>query len=81
MDIVTALNTQVKPGLSDTFGIAMANMIILQSSQKAGVSMMGLDNTGYLKLVNAIASDERVVQLLGRAGAQTKRDMWSSIIK
>ena len=81
MDIVTALNTQVKPGLSDTFGIAMANMIILQSSQKAGVSMMGLDNTVYLKLVNAIASDERVVQLLGRAGAQTKRDMWSSIIK
>jgi hypothetical protein len=81
MDIVTALNSQVKPGLSDTFGIAMANMIILQCSQKAGVSMMGLDSAGYLKLVNAIVSDDRVVQMLGRAGAQAKRDAWSSAVK
>ena len=80
MDVVTALNSQVKPGLAETFGIAMANMIILQSSQKAGVSMMGLDNSGYAKLIDAIASDDRVTQMLGRAGAQAKRDTWTSAV-
>jgi hypothetical protein len=43
--------------------------------------MMGLDSAGYLKLVNAIVSDDRVVQMLGRAGAQAKRDAWSSAVK
>ena len=56
MDVVTALNTHVKQALADTFGMSMANMIILQSSQKAGVSMMGLDDAGYMKLLDAIAS-------------------------
>lgn len=80
MDVVTAINTHVKQGLADTFGMTMANMIILQSSQKAGVGMMGLDKAGYAKLVDAIASDERVVQMLGQAGAQAKRDMWAALV-
>ena len=80
MDVVTAINTQVKPGLADTFGMTMANMIILQCSQKAGVAMMGLDSAGYAKLIDAIASDERVVQMLGQAGAQAKRTVWAALI-
>jgi len=80
MDVVTALNTQVKPALADTFGMGMANMIILQSSQKVGVSMMGLDDAAYAKLVDAIVSDERVLQMLGEAGAQSKKDMWAALV-
>ena len=80
MDVVTALNTHVKQALADTFGMTMANMIILQSSQKVGVSMMGLDNTGYLKLLDAITADDRVLQLLGVAGASSKKDTWSQLL-
>lgn len=80
MDVVSALNTQVKAALADTFGMTMANMIMLQSSQKAGVSMMGLDNAGYAKLVDAIAADERVVQMLGQDGAQAKKQAWAALV-
>jgi len=80
MDVVTALNTHVKQTLSDTFGISMTNMIILQCSQKAGVSVMGIDQAGYAKLIEAIASDERVVQMLGQAGAQSKKESWASLV-
>jgi len=80
MDVVSALNTQVKPALADTFGMTMANMIMLQSSQKAGVSMMGLDNDGFAKLVDAIAADERVVQMLGQDGAQAKKQAWAALV-
>ena len=80
MDVVTALNTHVKQALSDTFGMSMTNMIILQSSQKAGVAVMGMDSAGYAKLIEAIASDERVVQMLGQAGAQAKKTTWASLV-
>jgi len=80
MDVVTALNTHVKQALSDTFGMSMTNMIILQCSQKAGVAVMGIDGAGYAKLIDAIASDERVVQMLGQAGAQSKRETWASLV-
>jgi len=80
MDVVTAINTQVKSALADTFGMTMANMVILQSSQKAGVSMMGLDTVGYAKLIDAIAADDRVVQMLGQDGAQTKKQTWAALV-
>jgi hypothetical protein len=80
MDVVTALNTHVKPNLADQFGIALANMIILQSSQKAGVSVMGLDKTGYAKLIGAIAADDRVTKMLGQAGAESKRAAWGALV-
>ena len=80
MDVVTALNTQVKQTLADTFGMSMANMIMLQCSQKAGVSMMGLDASGYGKLVEAIVSDDRVVQMLGQDGAQAKKGTWAALV-
>ena len=80
MDVVTALNTHVKQALADTFGMSMTNMIILQCSQKAGVAVMGMDSVGYAKLIDAIASDERVVQMLGQAGALAKRDAWASLV-
>lgn len=80
MDVVTALNTHVKQALADTFGMSMTNMIILQCSQKAGVTVMGMDSAGFAKLIDAIASDERVVQMLGQAGAQSKRDAWAGLV-
>jgi len=80
MDVVTALNTHVKQALTDTFGMSMTNMIILQCSQKAGVAVMGMDSAGYAKLIDAIASDERVVQMLGQAGAQAKKAAWAGLI-
>lgn len=80
MDVVTALNTHVKQALADTFGMSMTNMIILQCSQRAGVTVMGIDSTGYAKLIDAIASDERVVQMLGQAGAQARKDTWVNLL-
>ena len=80
MDVVTAINTHVKQALADTFGMTMANMIVLQCSQKAGVAMMGLDSDGYQKLINAIASDDRVIQMLGQAGTQAKRETWTALV-
>jgi len=80
MDIVTALNSHVKQSLADVFGMSMTNMIILQCSQKAGVTVMGMDAEAYKKLVDTIASDERVVQMLGRDGARAKRDAWLALV-
>lgn len=80
MDVVTALNAHVKQALTDMFGVSMTNMIILQCSQKAGVAVMGMDGAGYAKLIDAIASDERVVQMLGQAGAQAKKATWAGLI-
>ncbi|NOX54592.1 MAG: hypothetical protein GXP27_09175 [Planctomycetes bacterium] len=81
MDVVTALNTHVKQSLADVFGVSMTNMIILECSRKAGVAVMGLNTDGYTKLVNTIASDERVVQMLGQDGARAKRDAWAALVK
>ena len=80
MDVVTALNSHVKPNLADVFGVGMANMIILQSSQKAGISVIGLNKDGYAKLIEAIAADERVTKMLGRSGAETKRNSWIVLV-
>lgn len=81
MDVVTALNSHVKQSLADVFGMSMTNMIILQCSQKAGVAVMGMDREAYAKLVDAIASDERVVQMLGQDGARAKREAWEALVR
>lgn len=81
MDPVAALNTRVKRELADTFGMAMASMIILQCSQSAEVSTTEMEAAGYRKLIAAIAFDPRVTQMFGQAGADSKKEMWLGLVE
>ena len=76
MDPRVALETIVRPKLEDTFGKAVAMLIIMSATTSAGVPTVDLDRDQYLSLVRALARDERVQNMWGAAGAVSQLTQW-----
>lgn len=55
--------------LEDTFGRAVATMIIASASNATRVHMFDPTTEDFVKLATAVCSDQRVVDMWGHAGA------------
>lgn len=79
MDSQAAFDQHVRPRLENTFGKAVTMLILATASNAAGVTMMGLDRSGYERLCEAIARDSRVVDMWGASGASDTLQQWRTL--
>jgi hypothetical protein len=68
----------VRSKLESSFGKAVAMLILASASNATGASMIGIGANEYSKLCEAIARDQRVVDMWGASGAQDALRQWKS---
>ncbi len=79
MDASTALD-QLRAKLEATFGKGMAVMILASASNAAGVSTIGMTESDFVKLAEAVAADQRVIDMWGVAGAADAYTQWRQLV-
>lgn len=79
MDASAALD-QLRAKLEATFGKGMAVMILASASNTAGVSTIGITESDFVKLAEAVAADQRVVDMWGAAGAADAYTQWRQLV-
>lgn len=80
VDPKALLDQQVKRKLEDSFGAAMALMIIASAHRSTDVPLSVPSMDDFLKLVDAICVDDRVVGMWGRAGADQALRQWQALV-
>jgi hypothetical protein len=71
-----AFNTQVLARLEQSFGKAVATMIVASASSVACASTVDLRREDYLALCEAICADQRVVDMWGSAETEYQLKQW-----
>lgn len=79
MDYKELVDQHVRPALNDSFGAAMATMIFASASNTAGVPIMGISRPQYVALVEAVCTDQRVIDMWGSMGSADRRREWSAL--
>ena len=80
VEIRDALDLHVRKRLEDSFGKAVAMLIWASASGAAGTSMLAPDHDGYMRFVDAVCSDQRVLDMWGRSGAEHAQAEWRALI-
>jgi hypothetical protein len=80
MEIRAALDQHVRKRLEDTFGKAVAMLIWASAHGATGISSLDPDRDGYLRLVDAICCDQRVVDMWGRSGTEHTLREWRELV-
>ncbi len=79
MNAAAALD-QLRTKLEATFGKGMAVMILASASNAAGVSTIGITEADFIKLAEAVAADQRVIDMWGVAGAADAVTQWRQLV-
>jgi len=80
VDTKTALEEHVKRKLEDTFGRAVAMLIVMSATTSAGVPTIELTDTQFRRLCEAICADPRVVDMWGQSGAMAQLSDWERLV-
>ena len=80
MSVDEAVDHHVVQRLEDTFGKAVAVLIVATATRESGVPTSGLNALEYRKFIDAICSDHRVVDMWGAAEAEAQRQMWCTLV-
>ncbi|RJQ55977.1 MAG: hypothetical protein C4521_01260 [Actinobacteria bacterium] len=81
MDVVTAIETAVKPKLEDSFGKETAMLIIMRAAASSEIPMVGLRPQHFRSLCEAICADERVRGTWGEAGSVAQLEEWNGLVE
>ncbi len=81
MNVVTALETVVKPKLDDSFGRGIAMLIILNASREGNLTLIELDKDSYCTLIEKICCDPRVVKMWGEDGCKKQYETWLGLVE
>ena len=73
-----AFESHVRSKLESSFGKAVAMLILASASNATGASMMGIEQDDYHKLCEAIATDQRVIDMWGASGAEDALSQWKA---
>ncbi len=79
MDAQAAFDNHVRSKLESSFGKAVAMLILASASNVAGMTTMGLERDGYMRICEAIARDQRVVDMWGASGAADTLSQWKTL--
>lgn len=74
------IDQHVVTRLEDSFGKAVALMIMASANRAANVPVMSPSSEDFLRLVDAVCDDQRVVDMWGRAGSQAAREQWRRLL-
>lgn len=78
MEAAEALE-KVRGKLEASFGKALAMMIVASASNQADVTTMGMTNEQFLSFAEAVAKDQRVVDMWGASGAADALMQWKQL--
>ncbi|HEX9093574.1 MAG TPA: hypothetical protein VF902_06275 [Coriobacteriia bacterium] len=81
MDAKGLIDGHVRTKLEDTFGKAVAMMIMATATTAARVPLMEPSLDEYLRLVDCVCDDPRVQDMWGKAGSQAAREQWRSLAR
>ncbi|MBI5231584.1 MAG: hypothetical protein HY876_05395 [Coriobacteriales bacterium] len=79
MDTSSAVE-KVRDRLEQTFGKALAMLILASASNEAGCTTVGISPPEYTRLIEAISRDQRVIDMWGAAGAADALASWRASI-
>jgi len=79
VDCTSAMD-QLRGKLESSFGKAMAMMILASASNTIGASTVGISDADFLRLAEAVCSDQRVVDMWGSAGAADAATQWRQLV-
>jgi branched-subunit amino acid permease len=79
MDAPEALD-QLRARLEGSFGKALSMLILASCCNTANVSMVGITPEEFRRLVDAVAHDQRVVDMWGTAGASDAAAQWRAMV-
>lgn len=80
MDVSEAINDHVRKRLEDSFGKAVAMLIMMSATTSARVPTGDLNPGEYRRLVDAICCDQRVLDMWGDSGVQQARNYWEGLV-
>jgi hypothetical protein len=80
IDTTVAFEDHVRSKLEDSFGKAVAMLIVASATTSANVPTADLTIGEYHRLVEAICCDQRVVDMWGDAGVQQARQEWERLV-
>lgn len=69
-------DNHVRSKLESSFGKAVATMILASATNTCCASTVGLEQDDYVKLCEAICSDQRVLDMWGAAEAEDTLKQW-----
>lgn len=80
MECQAAFEQHVRAKLESSFGKAVAMLILASASNSSGTTTVGLECDTFLKLCEAIAKDQRVVDMWGSSGAADALSQWRTLV-
>lgn len=78
MEVLAALD-HVRRKLEDSFGKAMAMMILAAASNSTNVSTVSMSGDEFRLLIEEVCKDDRVRAMWGAAGADDAALQWKSL--
>lgn len=79
MEAQVALD-QLRARLEGSFGKALSMLILASCCNVAGVSLVGIQAEEFRRLADAVARDQRVVDMWGSAGASDAAMQWRALV-
>lgn len=71
-----AIEKRVRHRLEDSFGKALAMLIMAAASNETGVHSFDPSETEYARLIEAICRDQRCVDMWGASGTSDTLHQW-----
>lgn len=75
-----AIEQHLKRRLDDTFGLAVATMIIASASNASGAQVFDPGVEDFVKLATAVCRDRRVLDMWGHAGAEDALSRYKGMV-
>ena len=80
VDFKPLYESHVRNALNDTFGTAVATLILATATNESGVNTFGeMSRDDFLNLVDAVCDDQRCVDMWGVAGCGDRRQQWRAL--
>lgn len=80
MEIKALIDAHVKRKLEDSFGKALAMMIVATATNEARVPIIDPTREDFLRLVDAVCCDQRVLDMWGRVAAEDTARAWRALV-
>ncbi len=79
MDASAALDA-LRSRLEASFGKAMAMMVLMSASNASATSLVGITESEFSRLAEAVGRDQRVIDMWGTVGASEATSEWKALV-
>ncbi len=79
MEYKVIIDQHIKGRLEDTFGRAVAMLIMMSATNSANTPIIDPQREDYMRFIEAVCSDQRVLDMWGHSGAQDVLGRWKAL--